>query len=132
LSDAGVRRRICIDHMNLAVADLARSRDFYTRALEPLGMHMVEYSGGEIGFGPPGAEDLGLVEGGPAQPPLHIAFAAATRAEVEAFYAAALEAGGTDNGPPGIRERYSPGYYAAFVLDPDGNNVEAVLHERTS
>jgi catechol 2,3-dioxygenase-like lactoylglutathione lyase family enzyme len=130
LSGDGVERRVCIDHVTLRVADLDRSRTFYTHALAPLDAHPVELPSGEIAFGPAGAEDFVIAKGGPARPPLHVAFAAADRGQVEAFHVAALEAGGTDNGAPGLRPRYHPGYYAAFVLDPDGNNVEAVLHER--
>jgi catechol 2,3-dioxygenase-like lactoylglutathione lyase family enzyme len=121
-------RRVTVDHLNLPVGDLARSRAFYERALAPLGFGAIEEEGG-VAFGAPGSEDFCLVAGDPGAAGVHIAFAADSRAEVDAFHAAALAAGATDNGPPGIRERYSPGYYGAFVLDPDGYNVEAVFHE---
>ena len=130
MSDAGVTRRVCIDHVTLRVADMDRSRDFYARALEPLGGRAVELPSGEVAFGPSGAEDLVLAEGGPARPPVHVAFAAGTREQVEEFHVAALAAGGRDNGSPGLRPRYHAGYFAAYVLDPDGNNVEAVVDER--
>jgi catechol 2,3-dioxygenase-like lactoylglutathione lyase family enzyme len=126
-------RPVFIDHLTIRVRDLGRSRAFYAAALAPLGATVIEYANppddpGVI-IGPPGAEDLGLVEGTPTAP-VHLAFLAPDRGAVDAFHAAALAAGGTDNGAPGLRPRYHAGYYAAFVLDPDGNNVEAVLHER--
>jgi len=126
-------RRVFIDHLTIRVRDLDRSRAFYTSALAPLGASPLDYANGPddpaVIFGPPGAEDFCIAGGGP-QTPLHVAFLAADRAAVDAFHAAALAAGGTDNGPPGLRPRYHAGYYAAFVLDPDGHNVEAVLHEQ--
>ncbi len=92
-----------------------------------------------MGFGAPGKADdfqsgkpsFWIGEGEPASGPLHVAFAAKTRAAIDAFYAAALQAGGTDNGPPGLRPHYHANYYAAFVRDPDGNNIEAVCHAAT-
>ncbi len=80
-------------------------------------------------FGPPGAEDFAIAAGEPSGP-LHLAFLAVDRAEVDAFHAAALAAGGRDDGPPGERPHYHAGYYATFVFDPDGNNIEAVFHDR--
>jgi catechol 2,3-dioxygenase-like lactoylglutathione lyase family enzyme len=106
--------------------DLASSRRFYAAALRPWGAHEVS-SGAAFGYGPPGREDLWIAQGEPGAP-LHIALAAPTRATVDEFYAAGLGAGGKDNGAPGLRSRYHPDYYAAYVLDPDGNNVEAVHH----
>jgi catechol 2,3-dioxygenase-like lactoylglutathione lyase family enzyme len=120
-----------IDHLTLTVRDLAASRAFYAAALAPWGSRDVELEGeggAEVAFGPAGAEDLVLRQGTPATTPVHIAFAAPDLGVVDAFHAAALAAGGTDNGAPGPRPRYHPGYYAAFVLDPDGHNVEAVFH----
>ena len=115
-----------IDHVAFDVADLTASRRFYSAALVPWGAREVE-AGGAFGYGPPGSEDLWIAAGEPG-PPLHIALAAPDRATVEAFHAAATDAGGRDNGAPGLRPRYHASYYAAYVLDPDGNNVEAVHH----
>ena len=88
---------------------------------------MIEYEPGVLGFGPEGSEDLGLVEGTPTTP-LHLAFAAPDRETVDRFHVAVLSGGGHDNGSPGERPHYHPGYYAAYAIDPDGNNVEAVFH----
>ncbi|HEX8075026.1 MAG TPA: VOC family protein [Thermoleophilaceae bacterium] len=115
-----------LDHLAFDVSDLTASRRFYLSALSPWGAHEVE-ADGAFGYGPPGSEDIWIAAGEPGEP-LHIAIAAPDQATVDAFHAAALTAGGSDNGPPGIRERYHAGYYAAYVLDPDGNNVEAVHH----
>jgi catechol 2,3-dioxygenase-like lactoylglutathione lyase family enzyme len=121
-----------IDHVGFAVSDYERSKAFYERALAPLGHTLLmEFSGAAAGFGPTdGGKPSFFLEahGEPVRGRLHVAFAAETRAQVDAFHAAALEAGGTDNGPPGLRW-YHPSYYGAYVLDPDGNNVEAVCHE---
>ncbi|MBX3155983.1 MAG: VOC family protein [Deltaproteobacteria bacterium] len=118
-----------IDHTGIQVADFQRSVDFYTRALAPLGYSLVKTFGPVAGFGADGKTDFWL-DGtkGPVDK-IHIAFRAKGRAEVRAFYEAALAAGGTDNGPPGIRAMYHPDYYGAFVHDPDGHNIEAVCHE---
>ena len=121
-------RPICIDHLKLPVGDLERSVAFYRAALVE-GMGWVEIdSEGAPCFGPEGAEDLILEPGGPLRPTIHLAFAAESFAQVEGFHRAGLAAGGTDNGAPGPRAKYSPGYQAAFLLDPDGHNVEAVWH----
>jgi catechol 2,3-dioxygenase-like lactoylglutathione lyase family enzyme len=117
-----------VDHLAFDVADVAASRRFYLAALAPWGAVEVE-ADGAFGYGPPGSEDIWLAHGEPG-PPLHLAFHARDRAMVEAFHAAALAAGGRDNGAPGLRPQYHDDYYAAFVLDPDGNNVEAVSHGR--
>jgi catechol 2,3-dioxygenase-like lactoylglutathione lyase family enzyme len=113
------------DHVVLPVRDLARSRSFYEAALQPLGVTVVDNPGGP-GFAL-GDQDLWITEREPAGS-LHIAFAAPDRVTVDAFHAAALGAGGVDNGGPGLRPRYHSEYYAAYVLDPDGNNIEAVFH----
>ena len=132
-----------IDHIGLTVGDLDASRAFYDAALAPLGVDVVmsvtaEETGshGHLGYGPRAdGRDIQAgkpsfwIGGGPAPSgPMHVAFTAPTRAAVDAFHAAAIAAGGTDNGPPGLRPHYHPNYYGAFVLDPDGRNVEAVCH----
>jgi catechol 2,3-dioxygenase-like lactoylglutathione lyase family enzyme len=120
-----------IDHVTVRVRDLAASRAFYERTLEPFGIRVLELEGEdgrrEVSIGPEGSEDLVLAEGEPAAP-VHMAFFAHDPETVDAFHAAALEAGGRDNGGPGRRPHYHERYYAAYVLDPDGNNVEAVCH----
>jgi catechol 2,3-dioxygenase-like lactoylglutathione lyase family enzyme len=119
-----------IDHIGVNVSDYGRSRDFYAQALEPLGYSLLmEPVDGHGGFGREGKPDLwisGVRE--PTTENVHIALAAPDRATVDAFHAAALEAGGTDNGEPGLRD-YHPTYYGAFVRDPDGNNIEVVCHK---
>ena len=127
-------RRVVIDHISIGVRDLDRSRAFYQRALAALGFseHGPWRDGvRETSFGVEGASDFAIsLEYAPVGAPVHIAFAADSREQVHAFHETALAAGGTDNGPPGLRPEYSPAYYGAFVLDPDGNNVEAVFHGR--
>jgi catechol 2,3-dioxygenase-like lactoylglutathione lyase family enzyme len=108
------------------VGDLAASRRFYSVALGPWGAREVS-SDGAFGYGPRGSEDLWIAAGQPGAP-LHIALHAPSRAVVDAFYDAGLGAGGRDNGAPGLRSQYHAEYYAAYLLDPDGNNVEAVHH----
>jgi catechol 2,3-dioxygenase-like lactoylglutathione lyase family enzyme len=116
------------DHIQLKVKDLKSSKRFYTAALAPLGFSVQYEDDGVIGFGPKGAPALWLGQG-ESRGPVHIAFAAKDRAAVRAFYAAALPAGGKDNGKPGLRPAYHPNYYGGFVKDPDGNNIEAVSHQ---
>jgi catechol 2,3-dioxygenase-like lactoylglutathione lyase family enzyme len=125
-----VARRVFVDHLTLGVRDLAASRAFYEAALTPLGVQILEV-GDEVVLGPAGAEDLALVEAPDPSGPLHVAFLAADREQVDAFHRAALGAGGVDNGAPGLRPHYHPGYYGAYAIDPDGNNVEAVFHDRS-
>ena len=116
-----------LDHIGLTVSDYARAKAFYTEALAPLGITlMMEFGSDAAGFGR--AKPYFWIAPGDATGPIHIAFGASTRAEVDAFYKAALAAGGKDNGAPGVRAHYHPDYYGAFVLDPDGHNVEAVCH----
>ena len=115
------------DHIGLKVKDLDASVRFYEAALAPLGHVLDSRDESGAGFGPPGAPALWLYAGGNAQGTSHVAFRAADRAAVDAFHAAGLKSGGQDNGAPGLRADYSPTYYAAFLRDPDGNNVEAVL-----
>jgi catechol 2,3-dioxygenase-like lactoylglutathione lyase family enzyme len=120
-------REAFVDHLTLRVSDLGASCRFYAAALEPWGSRQFEDEWG-IAFGPPGSEDVAIAEGEPSGP-IHLALNAPDRETVDRFYEAALSAGGRDNGPPGERPQYHPGYYAAYVLDPDGNNVEAVFHD---
>ena len=114
-----------IDHINLPASDLARSRAFYGQALAPLGIGVVKEYPGSIGMGRDEPE-FWLVAGPPAPTPLHVAFVATNRAQVDAFHAAALLAGADDNGAPGLRTHYHANYYAAFVIGPDRHNIEAV------
>jgi catechol 2,3-dioxygenase-like lactoylglutathione lyase family enzyme len=117
-----------LDHISIGASDLALSRAFYEQALAPLDYEVLLEFPGEVGFGVAGKPDFWLREELPGQP-LHIAFRAPDRTVVDAFHAAALAAGGQDNGGPGVREHYHPTYYGAYVLDPDGHNVEAVCHD---
>jgi catechol 2,3-dioxygenase-like lactoylglutathione lyase family enzyme len=119
-----------LDHMGFGVSDYERSKAFYERALAPLGVTLLmEPAPGVGGFGEGGKPYFWIETRGAAyEGDLHVAFAVDDRATVDAFHAAALEAGGTDNGAPGVREIYHPDYYGAYVLDPDGNNIEAVCH----
>ena len=119
-----------IDHAGFGVSDYARSKAFYERALAPLGIALImEPMGRAAGFGEPGKPFFWLEDGRAPVTEVHVAFLAKDRPTVDAFHAAALAAGGTDNGAPGVREVYHPTYYGAYVLDPDGNNVEAVCHD---
>ncbi len=125
-----------IDHMGIGCGDFDASRRFYEAALAPLGMTNVmevtpEMTGGYhgIGMGKDGHPFFWFGSGGARGAGMHVAFAADTRAQVDAFYEEAMANGGRDNGPPGIRAHYHPNYYGAFVLDPDGINVEAVCHK---
>jgi catechol 2,3-dioxygenase-like lactoylglutathione lyase family enzyme len=124
-----------IDHTGVSVSDPTRSRSFYEKALAPLGYRILmdiplEHTGGVVvwGMGVPPKPDFWVHQGTPHQPRVHIAFRAESRAAVDAFYQAAIAAGGKDNGPPGPRPHYHQDYYGAFVLDPDGHNIEAVCH----
>lgn len=127
-----------LDHTGFMVKDMARSKAFYERALKPLGVTVIMDFGNALGMGRDGKPSFWLAVG-PASyqkpehmkliTPAHLAFAARSRAEVDAFYVAAIEAGGTDFGKPGLRPEYHPNYYGAFVLDLDGHNIEAVYHD---
>jgi catechol 2,3-dioxygenase-like lactoylglutathione lyase family enzyme len=117
-----------IDHLGIDVRDYEKSKAFYTAALAPLGYELIMEVQGWAGFGVDGKPDFWIGGGKQTAPRVHVAFRSENRANVRAFYEAALAAGGTDNGPPGIREIYHPNYYGAFVLDPDGHNIEAVCH----
>lgn len=123
-----------IDHVGLAVSDIAASKAFYTAALAPLGYRVIEEVTNALGnnvvmMGANGEIDFIIADGERAGEGTHIAFRTDSRDKVQAFHAAALAAGGKDNGVPGLRPQYSGQYYAAFVCDPDGINVEAVFHE---
>ncbi|WP_377295530.1 VOC family protein [Rhizobium sp. SGZ-381] len=125
-----------IDHLGLSVADFARSRAFYDAVMPTLGAACVmavtaeetgcTYEG--AGYGRGGKPSFWIGSGGRTKGSLHVAFVTDSRDAVDAFYAAAMAAGATDNGAPGVREHYHPNYYAAFVRDPDGHNIEAVCH----
>jgi catechol 2,3-dioxygenase-like lactoylglutathione lyase family enzyme len=119
-----------LDHLGINVSDYDRSRDFYEPALAPLGFALLmEPAPRTGGFGREGKPSFWITDQRqPTSENVHVAFTARDRAAVDAFHAAALDAGGTDNGGPGIRELYHPTYYGAYVLDPEGNNVEAVCH----
>ncbi|HEY9537780.1 MAG TPA: VOC family protein [Kiloniellaceae bacterium] len=123
-----------LDHIGFAVTDIARSRAFYEQALAPLGIKLLlevtaEQTGNEAhcGFGRDHPE-FWIGTGGHLNGALHVAFTAPSRDVVDAFHKAALAAGGRDNGKPGLRPHYHPNYYGAFVLDPDGHNIEVVCH----
>ncbi len=125
-----------IDHLALVVSDYEKSRAFYVQALAPTGhSRLVELpatpEGGAptAGFCHADGSDLWIRQGDAVKPPLHIAFRVSSRAAVDAFHTAALAAGGQDNGAPGLRPQYHPNYYGAYVLDPDGHNIEAVCHD---
>ncbi|HWN67345.1 MAG TPA: VOC family protein [Haliangium sp.] len=117
-----------IDHIGVSVRDYTRSKEFYLAALAPLGYAVVMEFDGAVGLGEGGKPDLWIAAGGEVDKPTHIALRARDRKAVDAFYQAALAAGGKDNGAPGLRAHYHPSYYGAFVIDPDGNNLEAVCH----
>ena len=116
-----------LDHVSLTVSDIARARAFYDAALAPLGIAAIVSAPNFAGYGSHGRAYF-WIGAGAAGGPVHVAFTAEDRASVETFYAAALAAGGRDNGAPGVRAHYHPDYYGAFVLDPDGANIEAVCH----
>lgn len=116
------------DHLGLSVSDYAQSKAFYEKVLAPLGITVMTEGEGWCLIGRMGEGYLWLGRYGTLTAPIHIAFSAKTRADVRAFYEAALAAGAKDNGKPGIRTQYHPNYYGAFVLDRDGHNIEAVCH----
>jgi catechol 2,3-dioxygenase-like lactoylglutathione lyase family enzyme len=125
-----------IDHLGISVSDFAASREFYLKALAPLGIGVVMNVPKEVSGRPSDFTGFGYdhkpffwIGQGAAPQGMHLCFTAKTRAEVDAFYKAALAAGARDNGPPGIREHYHPNYYGAFVIDPNGLNLEAVCHK---
>lgn len=117
------------DHTGLDVNNYPKSQAFCRAALAPLGYTLIMEVEGWVGFGVDGKPDFWIHNGKTTTPRVHIAFRGNNRAKVREFYAAALLAGGRDNGLPGIRKEYHPNYYGAFVLDPDGYNIEAVCHD---
>ncbi|HEX4438047.1 MAG TPA: VOC family protein [Solirubrobacteraceae bacterium] len=122
-------RRAAIDHLTIGVSNLERSRAFYEAILAPLGLTHTQTSEvlpGEVEFGTESEHPFAISTDYPSDAPVHVAFGADSVEQVQAFHEAALAAGGTENGAPGLRPEYSPVYYGAFVLDPDGHNIEAV------
>jgi len=118
-----------LDHIGLAVRDFAKSATFFRRALAPLGIQTVLEGEGWAMLGKDGRPEFWIGVHGIPPGPIHLAFAAENRDQVREFHRAALAAGGRDNGAPGVRARYHPDYYGAFVFDPDGHNIEAVCHK---
>jgi catechol 2,3-dioxygenase-like lactoylglutathione lyase family enzyme len=116
------------DHIGIGVVNLAVSKEFFLKALQPLGVAVAMEGPFGVGLGQDHKPILWLTETKERPVPLHLAFTAGSRKQVDEFYRAALAAGGKDNGPPGIRLHYHPNYYGAFVIGPDGHNVEAVCH----
>src|SRR4051794_17337357 len=125
-----------IDHTGVQVSNPEKSREFYNKALAPIGYKIMieipkEHTNGTVvlGYGAPPHADFWVAEGVPQKPHIHIAFRAENRKQVDEFYKAALAAGGKDNGAPGPRPHYHKDYYGAFVWDPDGHNIEVVCHK---
>ncbi|WP_294636854.1 VOC family protein [uncultured Aquabacterium sp.] len=125
-----------IDHTGIVASDFQASKAFYEKALAPIGYTLLMELSAAVtghadvaGFGEAPKPDFWISSGTPNRPPVHVAFRVASRSLVDAFHQTAIQAGGTDNGPPGLRPHYHPNYYGAFVLDPDGHNIEAVCHE---
>ncbi|MEM7376551.1 MAG: VOC family protein [Pseudomonadota bacterium] len=118
-----------VDHIGLAVSDLAESKAFFARSLAPLGITMMAEDDGWVGFGRGDLAAFWFGEDDSPRGPMHIAFAAESRLQVDRFHAAALAAGAEDNGAPGVRPQYHAHYYGAFVIGPDGHNIEAVCHD---
>ena len=125
-----------IDHTGVIVSAFEKSKKFYKSALAAIGYELimeipaaVNGRANTAGFGEPPKPDFWVIHGTPNVPPIHVAFRVGSRAIVDVFYKAAIEAGGKDNGAPGVRAHYHPFYYGAYVLDPDGHNIEAVCHE---
>ena len=117
-----------IDHTGVTVANVGKSKAFYAAALAPLGYSVLAQWDEGAGFGVAPKADFWIAQGIPNVPAMHVAFRAETRAQVDAFHKAATTAGGQDNGAPGLRPHYHANYYGAFVLDPDGHNIEVVCH----
>jgi catechol 2,3-dioxygenase-like lactoylglutathione lyase family enzyme len=124
-----------IDHTGIIVSNFAKSKQFYSKALSAIGYSLLAELPASVtghtdvaGFGEPPKPDFWVSQGAPNNPPIHVAFRVRSRSLVDAFYKAAMAAGGRDNGAPGLRPQYHPNYYGAFVLDLDGHNIEAVCH----
>ena len=124
-----------IDHTGVVASNFTKSKEFYSKALSAIGYSLIMELPASVtgntdvaGFGEPLKPDFWVSKGSPNNPPVHVAFRVRTRAQVDAFFKAAIAAGGRDNGQPGLRPHYHPSYYGAFVLDPDGHNIEAVCH----
>ena len=117
-----------IDHIGFPVKNLDAAKAFYQKTLEPLGYQLIAEFGDFAGFGRDGKPDFWIGKSETGTTSMHIAVNAANRADVDAFYEAAIKAGAKDNGAPGVREIYHPDYYGAFVIDPEGYNLEAVCH----
>jgi catechol 2,3-dioxygenase-like lactoylglutathione lyase family enzyme len=121
--------KLMIDHTGITVSNFEKSKEFYIKALAPLGYQLLrEFNASIAGFEVDGNPDFWILQGEVNTPRTHLAFRVQTREIVRAFYTAALEIGGRDNGAPGLRTHYHPDYYAAFILDLDGHNIEAVCH----
>ena len=118
-----------LDHVIINVSDYDAARAFYSHALAPLGLEVVIEGDSMCGFGEGGKPELWVAERDEPSAPVHVAVRSPDHATVDAFHRAALDAGGRDHGAPGPRPQYHQGYYGAFVLDPDGNNIEAVCHQ---
>ena len=125
-----------IDHTGIVASDFDKSKKFYSTVLSTIGYSLLMELPASVtghtdvaGFGEPQKPDFWISKGSPNNPPVHVAFRAGTRVQVDAFFKAAIAAGAQDNGQPGLRPHYHPNYYGAFVLDPDGHNIEAVCHE---
>ena len=116
-------------HIGFAIKDIAKSKEFYSKALAPLGYGITSEGEQWVAFGANGQNGLWIGTFGEPTTPIHFAFEADTHEQVDEFYKAAIAAGGTDNGAPGIRAHYAPNYYAAFVFDPDGHNVEVLCRK---
>ena len=117
-----------IDHVSVRVQDFSRLLTFYREALAPIGYKVIMEYPGAVGLGADGKPDLWLMQTDQPLNPTHVALSSGSRSPIDAFYAAGLAAGGSDNGAPGLRLDYHPTYYAAFVRDPEGNNIEVVCH----
>lgn len=117
------------DHITIRVKSFKKAKPFYAESLKPLGYKVLYESDGAIGLGDGKSPTVWISEDEPVTEGVHVAFASPDRKTVDAFHAAALKAGGRDNGKPGLRADYSPNYYGAFAFDPDGNNIEAVCHK---
>ena len=116
------------DHIGIGFTNLKASKEFFLKALSPLGVSVVMEAADAVGLGRDQKPSFWLSASSVQSGPLHLAFTAETRSQVDDFYRRAVAAGGKDNGPPGLRPQYHPNYYGAFVIGPDGHNVEAVCH----